>query len=241
MKLNVENINFSFDNKRILKNINFKVEEGQFVTFLGKSGSGKSTLLNIISGILANKIGNIYVDDAEINGMTEHFSYMTQDDLLLPWKTVIENITLYDKIHNNQRKENIFDLITLFGLKGYERKYPKHLSGGMKQRAAFLRTALCNSDIWLLDEPFGALDIITRQQMQDWLVAIRGEITKTMILVTHDVEEAIYLSDRIFILGGTPAEIVADIEISEDKRNRAWLFEKVALKKEIYDILKVDR
>ncbi len=242
MKLKVENISFSFDEKQILKDVNFDVEEGEFITILGHSGCGKSTLLNIIAGILENKAGKIFVDDCEVKGITERFSYMPQDDLLLPWKTVLENISLWDKIHkpkgnNKLNVERKIKLIEEFGLKGYENKFPRHLSGGMKQRVAFLRTALCNTDIWLLDEPFGALDVMTRQQMQDWLLEIKQKINKTMILVTHDIDEAIYLSDRIFILGGNGGIILKEIKIKDTMKSRIQLAENIHIKDEIYKTL----
>ena len=123
---------------------------------------------------------------------------------------------------------------SVFGLSGYEDKYPSQLSGGMRQRAAFLRTALCRADILLLDEPFGALDVITRGEMQDWLVNMRRRLNKTVLLVTHDMDEAIYLSDRILILNGSPARITGEIAIEEKERGREWLYGQGDLRKEIH-------
>ena len=121
---------------------------------------------------------------------------------------------------------------------GYEHAYPKELSGGMRQRAAFLRTALCSADILLLDEPFGALDVITRNDMQDWLLAMRKELQKTTLLVTHDIDEALYLADRILILGGSPASIVKEINLHEVVKSRDWLFTQGEQRKEIYSLLR---
>ncbi len=245
MKLKIENLNFSFDNEKILNDINFTIAENEFISILGYSGCGKSTLLNIIAGLIEKSSGKIYVDGNKVDGISEHFSYMPQQDLLLPWKNIYQNVSLWNKIHKKNKrgksiakeKSDIERLIKEFGLDGYSNKFPKHLSGGMKQRVAFLRTALCNADIWLLDEPFAALDVITRSQMQEWLLDIRKKINKTMLLVTHDVDEAIYLSDRILILGNRPSSIVEQINLGESNRNRTWLFKQTELKEHIYENL----
>ena len=128
-----------------------------------------------------------------------------------------------------------------FGLKGCENKYPDELSGGMRQRAAFLRTTLCKADIYLLDEPFGALDVITRGDMQDWLAELCSNLKKTIILVTHDTDEAIYLSDRILILGAPGEGIRREIVITDKNRSREWLYEQGKLRAEIHRIIKGDR
>ncbi len=236
MKLKLSNISFSFNDNQILKDINLNINEKEFVTILGASGCGKSTLLNIISGLRDEYSGSIYIDANEIKGISQKFSYMPQEDLLLPWKTVYENVCLWDKIHKiKSDKEYVISLIKEFGLDGYANKYPRHLSGGMKQRVAFLRTALCDTDIWLLDEPFGALDVITRKQMQEWLKQVRKKFDKTMVLVTHDVDEAIYLSDRIFVLGQKPATIIEEIDIKNINKNS--ISDCNILKDNIYNIL----
>ena len=126
----------------------------------------------------------------------------------------------------------------VFGLKGYEKAYPSELSGGMRQRAAFLRTALCSADIMLLDEPFGALDVITRNDMQDWLLRLRAELGRTTLLVTHDIDEALYLADRIVILGGRPATVVREINLKNVQKSREWLYDQTGLRKEIHSLLK---
>ena len=126
----------------------------------------------------------------------------------------------------------------MFGLQGYENAYPDELSGGMRQRAAFLRTALCSADIMLLDEPFGALDVITRNEMQDWLLKLRSELGRTTVLVTHDIDEALYLADRIVVLGGHPASVTREIDLTGMAKSRDWLYEQTDLRKEIHNILK---
>ena len=165
---------------------------------------------------------------------------MPQDDLLLPWMTVLENVCLYGKIHGDFKalSARALERMEFFGLSGYENRYPHELSGGMRQRAAFLRTALSPAEILLLDEPFASLDVITREEMQDWLLEIRAELNRTVLLVTHDIDEAIYLSDRLLVLGGRPAEIRKEVVISEKDRSRSWLFAQTALKNEIYNCLR---
>lgn len=243
MKLRVEDMAVSFDAQKILEHVSFQVEEGEFIALIGPSGCGKSTLLNILAGLLQSEEGCFYVDDVKVEGLSSHFAYMPQDDLLLPWKTILDNVTLYGKIHgqSKQAKQKALAEFKTFGLEGYEHAYPKELSGGMRQRAAFLRTALCSADILLLDEPFGALDVITRNDMQDWLLQLRKELSRTMVLVTHDIEEALYLADRILILQGRPATIEKEICLGDCHKSRAWLYEQGELKKEIYQLLKGDK
>ena len=240
MFLKLDHLKKLYDADNGVKELNFSIDKGEFVTLLGPSGCGKSTLLNILAGLLPLEEGAFYVDDAPVSGASEHFAYMPQDDLLLPWKTIMDNVCLYGAIHKEkaQAREKAAELFPVFGLAGYENAYPEELSGGMRQRAAFLRTALCKADILLLDEPFGALDVITRSDMQDWLATMRSQLKKTTLLVTHDIDEAIYLSDKILILNGKPATIQKEIVIDEPQRNREWLYAQGALRTEIYKLLK---
>ena len=239
MKLCVENLSISFDKQLILNHIDFQIRQGEFVALLGPSGCGKSTILNILAGLLSKETGIIKVDNQEIKGLSDHFAYMPQSDLLLPWKTILDNVTLYGQInHDSKAKENALKEFKTFGLDGYQNSYPDQLSGGMRQRAAFLRTALCKADILLLDEPFGALDVITRNDMQDWLLDLRKQYNRTTLLVTHDIDEALFLADRIFILSHRPASILKEIDLSNVSKSRDWLFEQGTLKKEIFELLK---
>lgn len=242
MKLKIENLSCSFRDTLVLKQLNLSVEDREFVTILGPSGCGKSTLLNILAGVVKADEGQILVEGAEVKGLSANFAYMPQQDLLMPWKTILDNVTLYGAIHKNKRqaKEEALKSFERFGLKGYENRYPKELSGGMRQRAAFLRTALCGADIMLLDEPFGALDVITKGQMQEWLKDLRQELNRTTILVTHDIDEAIYLSDRILILTGKPANFKKEIIVPKGQRTREWLFAQADLHNEIYNYLKAE-
>ena len=240
MKLRVEDMAIAFDGKQILNGVNFQVQEGEFVAIIGPSGCGKSTILNILAGVLACDRGNVFVDDQLITSISSHFAYMPQSDLLLPWKTILQNVTLYGSVHNDKKKaeERALKEFKVFGLDGYQYAYPHQLSGGMRQRAAFLRTALCSADILLLDEPFGALDVITRNEMQDWLLNLRKELGCTTLLVTHDIDEALYLADRILILSKSPANISEEISVAGIQKTRDWLFSQGELKKEIYQRLK---
>ena len=240
MKLQVRNVCVTFEEKRILDNLCLDVQEGEFVALVGPSGCGKSTLLNILAGILEPECGEIYVEGSMIRGVSSHFAYMPQSDLLLPWKTILENVTLYGRLHGQSKEARVAAQkeFPVFGLQGYEHAYPDELSGGMRQRAAFLRTALCSADIMLLDEPFGALDVITRNEMQDWLLKLRSELGRTTLLVTHDIDEALYLADRIVVLGGRPACVTREIDLTGVKKSRNWLYEQTNLRKEIHRILR---
>lgn len=239
MTLRVENLNLEFDHKKILDDISFFVQTREFVSILGPSGCGKSTLLNIMAGIIQEYSGQVYVDHEKIKGVSGHFAYMPQNDLLLEWRTILDNVTLYGQInHDKSIKERALKEFKTFGLEEYENAYPSSLSGGMRQRAAFLRTSLCQADILLLDEPFGALDVITRNDMQDWLLDLRSKYNRTTVLVTHDIDEALYLSDRIFVLSNKPSHIIQTIDLSQEKKSRDWLFSQSHLKKEIYELLR---
>ena len=239
MKLEIDKLAVSFDGRTILGGLSFDVADGEFVSLLGPSGCGKSTILNVLAGIVTPEGGAVRVDGATISGTSEHFAYMPQEDLLLPWKSILDNVCLYGAIHGTKKEaaERARALFPVCGLAGYEDAYPDALSGGMRQRAAFLRTAMCQADILLLDEPFGALDVITRGDMQDWLQNMRSQLGKTTLLVTHDIDEAIYLSDRILVLNGRPASIREEITISERDRSRDWLYAQGDLRTRIHHLL----
>ncbi len=240
MKLQIKEISVTFEQKRILERLSLDIQEGEFVALVGPSGCGKSTLLNILAGVLKPESGTVLVDRSPVSGISPHFAYMPQSDLLLPWKTILENVILYGRLHRKQKEAQTKALeeLTVFGLQGYESAYPDELSGGMRQRAAFLRTALCSAEIMLLDEPFGALDVITREEMQDWLLKLRSELGRTTLLVTHDIDEALYLADRIVVLGGRPAAIKQIIDLTGVEKSRDWLYEQGQLRKDIHNILK---
>lgn len=240
MGLQVEKLNFSYGTKRILQELSFHIKDGEFVSILGPSGCGKSTLLNVLAGILKPESGKILIDGSERGEACGTFAYMPQDDLLFPWRTILDNVCLYGEIHHckDAMKSEALRKMEQFGLAGCENKYPDELSGGMRQRAAFLRTTLCEAGIYLLDEPFGALDVITRGDMQDWLQLLCSDLKKTILLVTHDTDEAIYLSDRILILGESGEGIRQEITIDRKNRTREWLYAQGNLRSEIHRIIK---
>ena len=230
-KICLENISKNYDNKEILKDINLYVCDGEIVSIIGPSGCGKSTIFNIISGITSDYTGRKMVDG--------EISYMYQKDLLLPYKKIIDNVSLPLRIRSLNKKEareNVREYFDVFGLKGYEDKYPKELSGGMRQRANFLRTYIESSDIMLLDEPFGALDSITKLSLQNWFLDVRKKVNSTILMITHDIDEAIRLSDRIYVLSNKPAKIVKEIDFSKDYCKEDILKNEM-LKKDILKLL----
>lgn len=240
MKLSVKDLSFSYPENIIFNHLSFSVNEGEFISILGPSGCGKSTLLNVLTGLLSPQNGEILIDGKKAEKQDKHFAYMPQKDLLLPWKTILDNVCLYGEINHTKRemKQKALNQLSLFGLDGCENKFPQELSGGMRQRAAFLRTTMCDADIYLLDEPFGALDIITRGDMQDWLRNLCSSLNKTILLVTHDIDEAIYLSDRILIMGNNGRGIHSEISITEKNRTRDWLYNQGKLRTEIHETIK---
>lgn len=239
-KLEVSGLAFRYDNAPLFTDVSFAVEEGEFVSILGPSGCGKSTVLNLLAGILTPERGEMRVDGQAIRGMNAHFAYMPQNDLLFPWKTILQNVCLHGKLHGQEKeaRRRALELFPAFGLAGYENAYPGELSGGMRQRAAFLRTALCEADVLLLDEPFGALDVISRGDMQDWLTSMRAKLGRTCLLVTHDIDEAIYLSDRILVFGGHPAAIRSVVPVHAKERTRDWLYEQSELRRSLHALIR---
>lgn len=200
-----------------LRGVNLTAGKGEFVTLIGPSGCGKSTLLNIICGLMEPDSGQVLLDGHAIRRRTGLVGYMLQKDLLLPWRNVLENVVLGPEISGLDRKtarQQALQLIPLFGLQGFEESYPAALSGGMRQRAALLRTFLCQRNVMLLDEPFGALDALTRRELQQWLLEVWERFRQTILFVTHDVDEAIYLADRIYVMTSRPGTIKLDLDIS---------------------------
>ena len=229
MKLEVRGLSFAYGPKKVLEDLSFCVEAGEFVSILGPSGCGKSTVLNLLAGLLRPAAGEVLVDNERVEGAGNgRFAYMPQDDLLFPWKTILQNVCLYGKIHGTEpaAREQALKHMAAFGLAGYENAYAGVLSGGMRQRAAFLRTALCSAEILLLDEPFGALDVISRGDMQDWLLSMRAELGRTALLVTHDIDEALYLSDRILVLLSSPAQSVREVDVRKGCKTRRCRYEQ---------------
>lgn len=219
--LRTENISKSFGEKAVLDNISIELHEGEIVCLLGVSGSGKTTLFNIISGLYTPDSGAVFLDAKEITGVPGEISYMLQKDLLLPYYTILDNVCLPLVIKKGMKKKDAralaSPLFEQFGLDGTQKLYPAQLSGGMKQRAAFLRTYLSSQGVALLDEPFSALDTITKSAIHVWYLKIMEEIKLSTLFVTHDIDEAILLSDRIYILSETPGKITNEFVIDFPK------------------------
>ena len=199
-----------------LSPVSFALAEGSFVSIIGPSGCGKSTLFNIIAGLQRPSRGIVAIDGEDATGTIGRVGYMLQKDLLLAWRTIIDNVILGMEIKGVPRSRAralALPYLERYGLQGFENRYPRELSGGMRQRAALLRTLLLDADIILLDEPFGALDAQTRATMQEWLLQIWADFRKTVVFVTHDVEEAVYLSDEVVLMSARPGRIVDRIVV----------------------------
>ena len=217
--LKVTDVDKSFGDKLVLKDINIKLNEGELVSLVGVSGSGKTTLFNIIAGLSKPDKGKVFLKGEEITGIAGKVSYMLQKDLLRPYMTIIDNVSLPLILRGKKKKvarEEVRELFADFGLEGCEDKFPSQLSGGMAQRAALLRTYVFSNEVALLDEPFSALDAITKASIHKWYKNIISEMKISTIFITHDIEEAVKLSDRIYILGKNPGTIIDEIEINED-------------------------
>src|SRR4030042_1146040 len=222
--IEVINIKKSFGELRTLEDVSLSLDKNQIVTLLGPSGCGKSTLFDIIAGREKPDRGEVFIEGEDYIGKTGRVSYMHQKDLLLPWNTILNNVCLSLIIKGFNRNEscNRADkYFKLFGLDGFENHYPSQLSGGMKQRAALLRTYLFADDIMLLDEPFGSLDAITRRKMQLWLLGILEQLKTSVLFITHDIDEAIFLSDRIYLLSKRPALVkeIFDVNIKKPRES----------------------
>ncbi len=217
--LRTENISKSYDGKSVLENINIHLMEGEIVSLIGESGSGKTTLFNILAGIVEPDGGKVFLGEQDITNKPGRISYMLQKDLLLEHKKVVENVAL-GLVVKGMKKAEAFKLakehLKEFGLDAVWDKYPAQLSGGMRQRVAFLRTYLASEKLALLDEPFSALDAITKSKIHDWYLSVMKKIKLSTIFITHDIEEAVRLSDRIYILGGETGKVVKEIVVDEN-------------------------
>lgn len=218
--LKVKNISKSFDDEKIIDNISLELHEGEIVSLLGVSGGGKTTLFNIIAGLSQPDSGEVMLDGENIIGKPGSVSYMLQKDLLLPYYTIVDNVALpliVGGMDKNSAREKAGSYFAEFGLEGTEDKYPSQISGGMKQRAALLRTYLFSEKVALLDEPFSALDMMTKTTVHEWYLGVMEKIKLSTLFITHDIDEAILLSDRIYLLTGRPGQITKEIVINEQK------------------------
>ena len=228
-KLAARGVGVSKGGVHILDGVNLEVAPGTFLALIGPSGAGKSTLLGLLAGLDLPDEG--YVEkDGEPLTRSGLVSYMPQSDLLLPWRSVVANVALgleATGVSRREAREKAAWALTRFGLEEFARASPAALSGGMRSRVALLRTALLGRDVLLLDEPFGALDALTRRWLQEWLLGVRDELAATIVLVTHDVDEALLLADRVVVLKGRPARIALDLAV-ELKRPRTMEQETTA-------------
>ena len=219
--LEFKDVTFKYteDDYTMLKNLSFSVRKGEFISIIGASGCGKSTIFRLINGLEKMQSGEIFVNKASIKNANNYSAYMPQKDLLFPWRTVGDNLSLpleIKKISKENRQKNIVSILKEVGLLDYKDKFPKDLSGGMRQRVSFARTLLTGSELLLLDEPFSALDSLTKISMQEWLLEEWQRFDKTILFITHDVEEAIFLSKSIFVIQDRPITHMERIEIPLD-------------------------
>ena len=229
----------------IIDELSFDVEPGSFHCILGVSGCGKSTIFRMTNGLLQPKKGTIYVNGQPISGQKQYCGYMPQKDLLFPWRSVGENLALpmeiSRKLSKKEQSERIDQALNEVGLAGCRDKRPDELSGGMRQRAAFARTMLTGSDLLLLDEPFSALDFLTRISMQEWLLDQWQKHRHTILFITHDVEEALFLSSSVLVVEQTPIRALKEIPVPlAYPRDRSVLArpEIVALREELIGMLR---
>ena len=213
--LEFKNVDFTYEGAEspIIKDLSFSVETGSFVSVIGASGSGKTTLFRLLNGLETIQNGSIEIDGVNIKELKNYSSYMPQKDLLLPWKTVEKNVMLpmqVQKVDKAEQQSRSEEMLKRVGLENYAKKYPRELSGGMRQRVAFARTLCAGANLLLLDEPFSALDYITRISLQEWLVDQWMKVNKTVLFITHDVEEAIFFSQKIYVVSDCP---ISGIEV----------------------------
>ncbi|WP_088068407.1 ABC transporter ATP-binding protein [Gottfriedia luciferensis] len=241
MTLQIEQLSKSYgSNQLVLDNLSLSVNDGEFVSILGPSGSGKSTLFHLIGGLIKPDTGQIRLDGELINCKLGHVSFMPQENALLPWRTVLKNILLSQELKNKPDVGLAREWLKRTGLEDYENAYPHELSGGMKQRVSFLRSLLAPQTFMCMDEPFSALDEFTRLDMQQWLLSIWEEQRRSILFVTHNIDEALLLSDRIYIFSEKPTKIKKEIIVPFPRpRNKELLLsdEFTEWKRKIYSAL----
>jgi ABC-type nitrate/sulfonate/bicarbonate transport system ATPase subunit len=246
-KLQLDQVSMTFKTPggafQALAPMTISIAPGRFVSLIGPSGCGKSTIFNIVAGLLQPSGGRVLIDGVDATGTIGRVGYMLQKDLLLPWRNVLDNVILGMEIQGlplREARERALPLLRRYGLSGFEYLYPSALSGGMRQRAALLRTLLFDTDVILLDEPFGALDAQTKLHMQEWLLGLWADFGKTVVFVTHDVEEAIYLSDEVHVMATRPGRIVETITVPiarPRQRHVTLVPEFIAIKERCLELL----
>ena len=223
----------------VLDHVSLEIPQGSFTALIGPSGCGKTTLIKILAGLLTPDSGRILTGTRD-GDPRDRIAYMPQSDTLLPWRTAIDNAILASRIDKRPKQVALAeakDLFSRFGLSGFEDLYPTELSGGMRQRLALIRTFLAHRDVLLLDEPLGSLDALTRASLQDWLLSVWQELKKTILLVTHDVEEATLLSDRIILLSARPARVREVFPVEFIRPRSRTAVPLVRLKGKILDLI----
>lgn len=239
--LEFKEVSFKYesDNEYMMKNLSFNVGKGEFVSIIGASGCGKSTIFRLINGLEKLQSGNVIVGGQDIEKQKNYSAFMPQKDLLFPWRSIEKNLALPLEVQGIDKKEihkRVNEVLEEIGLSAYAKKFPKDLSGGMKQRVSFGRTLLTGSELLLLDEPFSALDSLTRIDMQEWLLKQQQHFGKTILFITHDVEEAIFLSNRVFVIKDRPFSSMESVDIPLDYPRERSLLKKeniVALKEDL--------
>jgi ABC-type nitrate/sulfonate/bicarbonate transport system ATPase subunit len=222
VRLELSHIRKQFDDLAVLDGVSLRVRRGEFISILGPSGAGKSTLFRLLTGGLQPDGGTMRFDGAPLGDISP-FAFMPQRDALMPWRRIIDNATLGLEVQGISRsaaRAKVAPLFAEFGLDGFEQHYPAQLSGGMRQRAALLRTVVQDRSVLLLDEPFGALDALTRTGMQHWLMTMWARHHWTALLITHDVREAVFLSDRIYVLTARPARVTHEFVLPMPRSER---------------------
>jgi len=240
--LKVCNISKIYPDLAVFTNLSFTVESGSFAAFLGPSGCGKSTMFRVIAGIEPFDGGSMEWKGLRVQNLKENAAMMLQKDLLLPWFDILDNVLIPIKTLNkdlNTGKSEAKRLLSRFGLSGFEHYFPNQISGGMRQRAALVRTLLFDREVFLLDEPLSALDALTRRMLQSEIKRIQLEFNKTVLMITHDVMEALMLADKVFLLSHLPMRIIKEINLRDLPKPRYHLDSKLAeMAEDIFSTLK---
>jgi len=246
-KLYLDEVSMTFDTPAgplvALAPVTFAVPSGRFISLIGPRGCGKSTIFNILAGLLRPTAGRVLIDGIDSTGFTGRIGYMLQKDLLLPWRSVLDNVILGMEAQGvpiREARHRALPLLRRYGLAGFEYVHPNALRGDMRQRAALLRTLLCGTDMILLDEPFAALDAETKLAMQDWLLGLCADFGKTVVFVTRDVDEAVYLSDEVYVMARRPGRIAETLAVPLARPRQRQAPEFIAIKERCLELLTVD-
>ena len=245
--LNFDRVTFAYpgDEMPVIRDLSFEVADGAFVSIIGASGSGKTTIFRLLNGLEKPLSGRIRIDGKDIHTLKNYAGYMPQQDLLFPWRTVEKNVCLpmqvQKKLTKEAQKQRADEMLSRVGLLEYAQKYPRELSGGQRQRVSFARTLCTGADLLLLDEPFGALDSITRIGLQEWLRRQWISMEKTILFITHDVEEALFLSEKILVLTGSPVSALREVDVPLPKERNTEMLSRPEIrvrKEELVELLR---